>query len=859
MSSKNKATKKIPKNSIKISSELISCQVECSDTISQEKNNKKSNTPIKIMGFINKWNIDLDLLPECKEFKHDRFYQLVDEKILTLLLADTRVTKEQKDQIRKSIDKINKNGNIAVTHIQKMKYKNFGRFYADKDSHSLIPLSRTIKHTVFKYLGYIDVDMICAHQSIALSIADLNNVDLSALKIYVNNREQIIKDEIEYYSVDGEERLSVDNLKYKFNILAYGGSEKTWRENIEAGDNDYSPKKIANKEPSDFTKKFIKDVNILTDLIYENNKELLDEIYVKDDNITEKGNLEKNKRSLVSCFFQIIENDILYTTYKFLKKHKVITDTNVSLEFDGLCIQNRLRCDDNKEILTMLNSHILKVTGLRYIKFKLKGYSDALDDIIKVRQNMSDEEEGVFNDLDACKKVFKLYPNWVYCCGELYVYDINTGLWSTDIVVINKIIKNHADKLYICDERGKVSKTKSYGNTVPLMKRIPEFMKTLCVNDNWLKEKQNSSLGKLLFNNGYYDLKKDIFYEKNEDGFDYPEIVFFGKIHNDYKKPYKEDLIYMEYIKKTLFYDPLGENVGNYLLLNISRGLAGDIMKRIIFGLGESNSGKSLLVKAICLACGDYANTFNAENLSHKNTFNDEAQMNRWALLLRYSRLLLSNELKSTVELNGNMIKKHSSGGDQLIGRVHGGLEIPFIPHYLLLIFANDLPPIKPYDDAINNRTSVANYKKAFVDNPTNEFELKKDDALEEKIKTVEFRTCLVYLFIKTYGGYIKGIIKDEIVDEVKDAKAVWISQKDNVISMFLEEHELTNDKNDFIKSNKLVDWLEYKKLGITMKKFAIELNKYCKLKKYDNIKNGDKFIDKKAHTVWYGIKENNE
>ena len=311
----------------------------------------------------------------------------------------------------------------------------------------------------------------------------------------------------------------------------------------------------------------------------------------------------------------------------------------------------------------------------------------------------------------------------------------------------------------------------------------------------------------------------------------------------------------MEYIKKTLFYDPLGENVGNYLLLNISRGLAGDIMKRIIFGLGESNSGKSLLVKAICLACGDYANSFNAENLSHKNSSNDEAQLNRWALLLRYCRLLLSNELKSTVELNGNMIKKHSSGGDQLTGRLHSGLETAFIPHYLLIIFANDLPPIKPYDDALNNRTGIANYKKAFVENPVNEFELKKDDELEEKIKTLKFRKCLIYLFIDIYIKYRKGVMKDEVVDEVKNAKAIWISQSDNVVNMFLEEYELTNNEGDFVKSGDIVRWLEFKKTGISIKKFSIELNKYCKLKKYDNVKNGHKFIDNKSHAVWNGIK----
>lgn len=281
------------------------------------------------------------------------------------------------------------------------------------------------------------------------------------------------------------------------------------------------------------------------------------------------------------------------------------------------------------------------------------------------------------------------------------------------------------------------------------------------------------------------------------------------------------------------------------------------MMKKIMFGLGESNSGKSLLVKAICLACGNYANSFNAENLSYRNSSNDEAQLNRWALLLRHSRLLFSNEIKSTIELNGNMIKKHSSGGDKLIGRVHGGLEEPFTPHYLLVVFANDLPPIKPYDTAIANRLGVIDYKKAFVDNPTNEFELKKDNNIDKEIETLSFRKCLINLFIDTYVKFTNGIIKDVVLDEVENAKNIWISQSDNVVKMFLEEFDITNDENDFVESYKIVNWLEMKRLGITMKNFTIELNKYCKLKAFENVTTIRKRVNNKSLHVWLGIKYN--
>jgi hypothetical protein len=44
--------------------------------------------------------------------------------------------------------------------------------------------------------------------------------------------------------------------------------------------------------------------------------------------------------------------------------------------------------------------------------------------------------------------------------------------------------------------------------------------------------------------------------------------------------------------------------------------------------------------------------------------------------------------------------------------------------------------------------------------------------------------------------------------------------------------------------------------MAISMRKFAIELKKYCSIKKFDNVINKDKKIDNKSTVVWYGIKE---
>ena len=218
------------------------------------------------------------------------------------------------------------------------------------------------------------------------------------------------------------------------------------------------------------------------------------------------------------------------------------------------------------------------------------------------------EINGAKNDLEAAEIVYKLYPHWIFCKGVLYVFNENTGIWEDNKTAYYDVIKRYTSDLYVMsrEKNGdwKVSSTKSYGNTVSLMDKIPILMPTLCTNNNWIRDKQNSSLGKLLFNNGYYDYHKGLFYDKETYGFN-PEILFMGKVHHDFTPFTDEELVYMDDIRKRFFYDTLGEDAGNYFILNLARGLAGDMVKRLLFALGPTNTGKTVLCEALTATCGN--------------------------------------------------------------------------------------------------------------------------------------------------------------------------------------------------------------------------------------------------------------
>jgi phage/plasmid-associated DNA primase len=201
------------------------------------------------------------------------------------------------------------------------------------------------------------------------------------------------------------------------------------------------------------------------------------------------------------------------------------------------------------------------------------------------------------------------------------------------------------------------------------------------------------------------------------------------------------------------------------------------------------------------------------------------------------------------------MIKKISSGGDAIVGRGHGENEEEFITHFLSFVFANDLPKIKPYDDAVNNRTKVFSYKKTFVDNPSNEYELKMDRDIEKEILTKRFQSMFIELLIREYKEYMENGCEDIEPLEASVSKTEWIEEEQNYIDMFKNEFEITNDSKDWVESSVIADWLINKKLGITMTKFGFEMNKYIKINGLDNVFSKDKKISGKVKKVWYGIK----
>ena len=103
----------------------------------------------------------------------------------------------------------------------------------------------------------------------------------------------------------------------------------------------------------------------------------------------------------------------------------------------------------NSELLNIFNSIIKEKMNLdlKFITKELdKGYTLEL---IKEHQIKDDDKDGVFSDLEAAEKIYKLYPHFIFCNSELYVFNDLNGMYTTNENIIFNIINKFKNELYL--------------------------------------------------------------------------------------------------------------------------------------------------------------------------------------------------------------------------------------------------------------------------------------------------------------------------------------------------------------------------------------------------------------------------
>jgi phage/plasmid-associated DNA primase len=235
----------------------------------------------------------------------------------------------------------------------------------------------------------------------------------------------------------------------------------------------------------------------------------------------------------------------------------------------------------------------------------------------------------------------------------------------------------------------------------------------------------------------------------------------------------------------------------------------------------------------------------------------------------------MSQELKADTSsiVDSNLLKKLSSAGDSLIGRVHGGLETSFRPHYTLDINCNAMFEVDVRDEALYKRIKVIGYDRQFflpdqksdkeIYNEDGSFKKERirraDDTLKDKLRQKRYLQALVALLIKTFEEWSRSSDKDWVPDEVNIAKVDHFgeSNEGSIIDTFLQSYEITNNPDDYVTNEELRGWLEASKINVTLRTLNRDIKYYVDNADFPTNDTVNKLstLDKKTQRRWLGIR----
>lgn len=708
--------------------------------------------------------------------------------------------------------KLNTNEGIPVKYYYSALLKNRGRLYPDKRS-GLQQIWRKIRNSICEDI-YYDIDMENSGCVILEQYCIKHKIECVYLSKYVKDRNKYLTDIMEYHNIDYEK---AKKLMIK---LTYLGSYKI--DKIE-------PKKKL-KIVSNFGNEMIRiadKISYIEEETYKICKE--NEDHCKHKNI---------KAQVLAYTYHIIENNCLLKMMEFFQSKNIKIG---ALCFDGLMLEKR---SFEKLDVTMLpilvgqcERYVYKETGYK-IALKDKKLDDKLDhDLNDPKYNYHLE-----NEFDCRVRLFELEnPNYFkYCKKELYIFDERYGMYDTDVGTLNYYLEKHRERLKDFDGN-------SYGKKVTLKNNMVQTIKDGSKDSEWIDRTENTSLGYLLFEDGIYNMKTGKF----KRGFD-PNIVFHRRIPQKFPVRDEKNIRYAYDISFGIYFKD--QSKMDEMIAALARALAGDTdIKKMYFCPGQSNGGKSHLVTMLKKCFGTFVGNFNAGNLSaeSKNDTRDEGRKNGWAVEKRFTRILLSNELKMKKSLDGNSIKQHASGGDQIEARELYKSEINFTPHYTLFCLLNDIPEITPLDDGVENRLQYIEFPYVFVnkedvDKKPNYKE--KDVNIRKKMNSQKFIDGFIHIILDGYKNYLKnGMPK---VDN--NTKENWIAdnrQETGCIDIINKYFTITNDKQDFVL---VADMKEFYNKYIKNK---VEIGYYKFMLLLKELRLED--ITHQNKRVWKGLKKN--
>mmetsp|Transcript_36926 Transcript_36926/g.92763 ORF Transcript_36926/g.92763 Transcript_36926/m.92763 type:complete len:826 (-) Transcript_36926:213-2690(-) len=573
------------------------------------------------------------------------------------------------EEIKALLEKSQGGSCINVPYAKGAMANGKGRWYA-KNHGAMQGMNRRVRHTICNGL-WIDLDFVNCHPVILSDMCkNLLRIECPLLDKYINNRNEMLQEMIKAGVPDRNE------AKKRILKVLNGGSvsdvDTQWWE--------------------DLCKEFATlACQVAT---HTDHKAFLDNCQ------KEKGpyNLHARTMSAVLCS---VENKCLEQLYSFLKEHDCVPGGQCSLIFDGLMIPDTPPIRErvcSEEFLLDASKCIHQATGYSVtvtIKefdelFELPdGYENALTDIFVIDQG---------DDLRAADEFVRRYKHRLIKCKGRTFWEDGTGIYTDDPKRVKDGVLATVSRMEIYAKAN--DKLLPYSQNV----RRAEDCTKLILADPSLEQPDfvdklfSGSLHYLAFEDGVFSFETGELLP-----YPVPGVYFTCKINRKFPShvdPEKKQ----EIIDKVLAPAFPDKDQLQYFLHRLARGLAGDVYdKRWHVCIGERNSSKGVVCDLLSGSFGGFVQTINSENfLIKSNTLNgDAAKAQSWASSLEWKRLAISNEIQlqgGRARVDGNLIKRIASGGDEIEVRINYQDEVRKKLQCTMFLYCNEFPPVEPAD-----------------------------------------------------------------------------------------------------------------------------------------------------------------
>jgi hypothetical protein len=739
--------------------------------------------------------VEAKMEPTTEPDYYREYEEVYDPEVMDAILKDSLYSEE----VRLALKKYKKSAGKGSGARVKVKYyyakgcgaESIGRVFA-KNKSGLQAFPRDVRDPLTAKL-YWDLDMENAHYWIMRNFCEQNNLRCDNITFYCENREASL----------AKVSSSRDIAKTAFLRVAYGGNIKladiNFEDNGEEVEGDVSLIKAIEKEIETvicFVKgKYPKQLKIATEMC-ERKKEWADKkgkkIYWNAD------------YSTLALVLQTEEHKCLKVIEKFLADNGRSVDIPIH---DG----GRVRKLENEtafpeEVISEAEKKVREEIGFT-LKLKIKPLPTF---------QPTPREGDIIDDEYASRRFVELMDDYIVREEDvIYYFNPQTGMWETGKTAFLTAVSRHKPSLiFKTVNKDGEAKTYNYGGCIKNISAMEKFIPTCLPNSRKITDNIDTSQFKLLFQDGIFDFRTGF-----TEGFD-PNIIFMKRINRKFPQTRNEELI--RAVDKMLFEDAFdeddGKQAGQYFKKNLCIGLAGDYERKKFFAcLGETNCGKGLTTTAFSKAFEGYVAEWDGNELKYSpRNGQDEARKMAWVKALVGVRIGFSNEFRmDKTPIDGNLIKKISSGGDELKGRGHQEATTAFINRASMFLMANDFGNITPKDSAIQERCRFIRYRLKFVDGePSSPDERKKVPEAKSWFNTTEYRDALFYVMWdcwKSMGEREKmknGKVIEPmcVVEETKD----WVGDTgDGEFGDFIRRrYEITGSTDDSAPSNEIVEYI---------------------------------------------------